>query len=67
MECSVLGWGRYGRKPVCIIGTFVEEISARRQPAHDGLGIDSCSSFRPVLIRLRVNSLLWWSLCSSLF
>ena len=47
------GWGRYGRKPVCIIGTFVEEISAR-QHAHDGLGIDSRSSFRPVLIRLRI-------------
>ena len=53
------GWGRYGRKPVCIIGTFVEEISAR-QPAHDGLGIESCYSFRPVLIRLRINSFLYY-------
>ena len=48
------GWGRYGRKPVCIIGTFVEEISAR-QAAHDGLGIDPCSSFRPVFDKAKDN------------
>ena len=58
MECSVIGWGRYGGKPLCIIGKFVEESSAP-QPSHDGLGIDSCSSVRPILIRLRINSFLW--------
>ena len=64
-----MGWdgmGKICRKPVCIIRTIVEEISAR-QPAHDGLGINSCSSIRSVLIRLRINSLLWWSFCSSSF